>query len=126
MNVQAKIEEQAKNNLVTMVLLPQAVWEETAEKINKLLQLIDDGQSQRNTTQHQRNTTQQARIPLIQFKDDKELQHRYGLTYTVVRKIANDNLLRSYSDPGYQRYKWTTHEDIMDYLNQIKTAGIKQ
>jgi hypothetical protein len=101
-----------------MVLLPQNVWEETTEKIDKLLHLIDNSQKT--------STTQQIRIPLIQFKDDVELQRRYGLTYTTVRKITNDNLLRSYRDPGRQRYKWTTHEDIMDYLNQIKSAGIKK
>jgi hypothetical protein len=101
-----------------MVLLPQIVWQETTEKIDKLLYLIDN-------TQKPNSSTQQARIPLIQFKNDVALQRRYGLTYTVVRKIANDNLLRSYCDPGRQRYRWTTHEDIMDYLNQVKTAGIK-
>jgi hypothetical protein len=106
------------NNAVTMVILPQAVWQETTEKIDKLLHLANSGQ-RINTT------VQQERIPLIQFKNDIALQRRYGLTYTVVRKITNDNLLRSYCDPGRQRYRWTTHEDIIEYLNQIKTAGIK-
>jgi hypothetical protein len=107
------------NTPITMVLLPQAVWQETAEKIDKLLHLADGAQKTNATAQ-------QERIPLIQFKNDTELQRRYGLTYTVVRKITNDNLLRSYCDSGRQRYRWTTHEDIIDYLNQIKTAGIRQ
>ena len=101
---------------MTMVILPETVWEETTEKLDKLLQLMDGVQT---------TNTQQIRIPLIQFKNDVELQHRYGLTYTTVRKITNDNLLRSYCDPGRCRYRWTTHKDIMDYLNQIKSAGIK-
>jgi hypothetical protein len=104
--------------MVPMVVLPQTVWEETTEKIDRLLQLVDG-------VQNPAPMSQQVRIPLIQFKNDMELQRRYGLTYTVVRRITNDNLLRSYCDPGRQRYRWTTHEDIMDYLKQIKTTGIK-
>jgi hypothetical protein len=107
------------NNPVTMVLLPQAVWQETTEKIDKLLHLVNSGQKVNASPQ-------QERISLVQFKNDIALQRRYGLTYTVVRKITNDNLLRSYCDPGRQRYRWTTHEDIIDYLNRIKTAGITQ
>jgi hypothetical protein len=101
-----------------MVLLPQTVWEETAEKIDRLLRLV-------NGVQEPTSMSQQVRIPLIQFKNDTELQRRYGLTYTMVRRITNDNLLRSYCDPGRQRYRWTTHEDIVDYLKQIKTTGVK-
>jgi hypothetical protein len=109
------------NSTVTMVLLPQVVWQETIEKIDKLLHLVDsDG------GQSKRISAIQVRIPLIQFKEDIELQRRYGLTYTTVRRIANDNLLRSYCDPGRQRYRWTTHEDIIDYLTRIKNAGITQ
>jgi hypothetical protein len=109
------------NSAITMkmVILPQTVWQETTEKIDRLLQLIDEDQ-------RVNSTARQERIPLIQFKDDVELQRHYGLTYTVVRKITNNNLLRSYCDPDRQRYRWTTHEDIMDYFNRIKTAGIKQ
>jgi hypothetical protein len=110
--------EQVNSAPVMMVLLPQTVWEETTEKINRLLQLVDG-------VQNPASTSQQVRIPLIQFKNDTELQRRYGLTYTVVRRITNDNLLRSYCDPGRQRYRWTTHEDILDYLKQIKTTGIQ-
>jgi hypothetical protein len=100
---------------MTMVLLPQTVWQEMNNKINQLL-----NQREENPT------VQQVRIPLIQFKNDVKLQRRYGLTYTVVRRISNNNLLRSYNDPERRRFKWTTHEDIIDYLNQIRTAGIKQ
>jgi hypothetical protein len=104
--------------MVPMVVLPQTVWEETTEKIDRLLRLVDD-------VQKPASISQQVRIPLIQFKNDTELQQHYGLTYTMVRRITNDNLLRSYCDPGRQRYRWTTHEDIMDYLKQIKTTGVK-
>ncbi|MDR1182371.1 MAG: hypothetical protein LBL13_10390 [Bacteroidales bacterium] len=105
--------------MVPMVVLPQTVWQETTEKIDKLLHLVDG-------SQRANPTAQQERIPLIQFKNDKKLQRRYGLTYSQVRKIANDNLLCSYCDSGRQRYRWTTHEDIINYLNRIKMSGIKQ
>jgi hypothetical protein len=101
---------------ITMVILPQTVWQETTEKIDKLLQLVDGAQMSDITAQ-------QIRIPLVQFKNDVELQRRYGLTYTIVRKITKNNLLRSYCDPDRQRYRWTTHKDIMDYLTLIKNYG---
>ena len=113
--------ELTNNSPVTMVLLPQAVWQETTEKIDKLLLLLGSGQNG-----DQKTNVQQGRIPLIKFKEDVELQRRYGLTYATVRRITSDNLLRSYCDPGRQRYRWTTHEDIIDYINRIKTLGIKQ
>jgi hypothetical protein len=106
---------------MTMVLLPQTVWQEMDDKLNKLMELMNDGHGPLNLN----NPMDQIRIPLAQFKNDVELQHRYGLTYTVVREITKNNLLRSYCDPDRQRYRWTTHEDIMDYLTKIKTAGIK-
>jgi hypothetical protein len=104
-----------------MILLPQNVWKETTEKLDKLLQLMGDTHGNQKMGF---SPVQQTRIPLIQFKKDIELQRYYGLTYAVVRRLANDNLLRSYCDSERRRNRWTTHEDIMNYLNQIKEAGI--
>jgi len=32
--------------------------------------------------------------------------------------------LRTYADSGRTRYRWTTHEDIMAYIDGIRNEGI--
>jgi hypothetical protein len=112
--------ENISNSKPILVLLPQTEWQETTEKIDQMLQLVRIKQEEIAKAQTQ------ERIPWVQFRKDKVLRERYGLTYTAVRKLAGKNLLRSYNDHEHVRYKWTTHEDIMNYFNSIKNNGIKR
>ncbi len=65
-----------------------------------------------------------ARIPLIAFRDNPQVATLYQLTYEKVMELTKKCQLRSYADSGRTRYRWTTHEDIMAYIDSIRNAGI--
>lgn len=65
-----------------------------------------------------------ARIPLTAFRDNPQVAALYQLSYERVMALSQQRLLRVYADKGRTRYRWTTHEDIMAYIEGIRHEGM--
>jgi len=65
-----------------------------------------------------------ARIPLTAFRDNPKIAELYQLSYEKVMELCKKCELRSYADKGRTRYRWTTHEDIISYIDGIRNEGI--
>ncbi len=67
-----------------------------------------------------------ARIPLTAFRENQQIAELYQLSYEKVVELAKNCLLRTYTDNGRKRFRWTTHEDIMAYIDDTRNMGIKR
>jgi hypothetical protein len=65
-----------------------------------------------------------ARIPLTAFRDNPQVAELYQLSHEKVMELSKKCQLRTYADRGRTRYRWTTHEDIMAYIEGIRNEGI--
>jgi hypothetical protein len=104
---------------ITMVMLPQAVWEQMLQKIENISVRLEMSQGAQAPS-----VGVPERIPIVKFKTDKNLSERYGITYTVIRDLALRGHIKTYCDDNRERGRWTTHEDIMSYFAGIKKMGI--
>lgn len=105
---------------MTMVALPQPVWEAVLEKLERISAKLEASQSAREAY-----AGATERIPIVAFKSDKKLCARYGLTYSVLRDLALRGSVRTYCDENRERGRWTTHEDIMGYVDGVKKMGVR-
>ena len=108
------------NESLTMVMLPQPVWEQVLQKLERIsahLEVSPGAQVGVPATPE--------RIPIVSFKNDKSLAVRYGMGYTVIRDLALKGRIKTYCDENRERGRWTTHEDIMSYVAGIKKMGVK-
>jgi hypothetical protein len=100
------------NESITMVMLPQPVWEQVLQELSSIKAALEV-----------RGSAVPERIPIARFKSDKSLVERYGVGYTVVRELALKGQLRSYRDENRERGRWTTHSDLMRYFESVKKEG---
>ncbi|MDR1022900.1 MAG: hypothetical protein LBL94_06500 [Prevotellaceae bacterium] len=108
----------AMNEAITMVMLPQPVWEE-------LLHSIATIKAKLEVTPVQAQAGTPERIPIVAFKNNKSLAERYGVSYSVVRDLALKGRLKTYCDDNRERGRWTTHSDLVAYFDGVKQMGLR-
>jgi hypothetical protein len=107
-------------DVMNMVMIPQPVWEQVLQKLESISAKLEVRQG----AQVAAGGTPE-RIPIVAFKHDKVLSARYGISYTVIRDLALRGRIRSYCDENRERGRWTTHEDIMSYVDGVKKMGVR-
>jgi hypothetical protein len=111
-------------NATVVVQLPQQVLAHIVDTLQEIKAGQDALAAGSNAAAQPTVHAPLARIPLTAFRDNPQVAELYQLSYERVMELAKQLQLRVYADRGRTRYRWTTHEDIMAYIEGVRNEGI--